>query len=195
MALKGVSLAEQEPFVSPRDPGHQDHPEYKKAVADGTEPPKPTTFHIGNLTRAQRTRIGDLTTAPTLREGIGFVMSPRRVEKAMETVLYGLTGWDNFLGEDDVPIPFEMGSQPNGAGGFSSVVSDKAMQHLSQEDVLELADAILLKNGMTSELEKNFGGASRQPNGTALVAGDAPNAPMTKNESEVVLPEPNSEKV
>lgn len=193
MALKGVSMAERTEFISPRDPGHPEHPESKSAIAEGKEPPKPTIFYIGNLTRAVRVRIGDLTTTPTMREGYGITMTTRRVERATECVLHGLVGWDNFLDDDDNQIDFTRGTQPDGKGGFGVVVSDECMQRLSADDILELSQAILERNGMTTELEKNFAGASLPFGGQPSATGDAPNAPTTKSESEVVLDEPKSD--
>ena len=190
MAIKGVSLAEKEPYILKDDPGHPENAEFKAAQSAGSEPEKPTTFYIGNLTKADRVEIGDMTASPSMR-GDTITMTMKRVERDYLIVQRGLKGWDNMLAHDGRPVKFETETQQQG-GKFIVGPSDECLSHLPQEAINEIAGAILDKNGMRSAVEKNFEGASPQPVAQPFAIGDAPNAPTIRNESEDAQRQPSS---
>jgi hypothetical protein len=203
MALKGVSLAEREEFISRDDAGHPKNitaevdkriaaamvgrktalgddkeAEIRKAVTSHDDF-KPTQFYIGNLTRAQRIELGDMGATPTMKDG-GITMSMQRTKRAYSLVQGALKGWDNMYDHEGAPAIFALGTSQVGTG-FASSASDASMAHLSQELVHELAAAILDKNGMRTELEKNFEGASQPSADPLSMVGAAPTAPQNKN--------------
>lgn len=182
MALKGLSLAEKEPYVLKDDPGHPDK------VGDTGE--KPTIFYIGNLSQADRVEIGDITMTPTM-SNTGVSMSMQRMKKTYLTVQRGLKGWENFTDTSDKPTPFEAGTDKDGTGKFRPVVKDECMLRLSSEMIFELADAILIKNGMSKELAKNSGTPSPQSLETLLMGGIVAPATELPNEYAAAQNEPS----
>jgi hypothetical protein len=192
MAVRGVSLAEREQHILKDDPAHPDQiiKETEKrlsaipfaerearrpSIEDNVreEAGKPTVFFIGNLTKADRVELGDMTNAPIMRDG-GIIMDSRRVKRAYELVQRGLKGWENFLDASGRVVAFQEGTIQNAGAGFSKGVHPEVLAHLSQEQMLELANAVLDKNGMRTELEKNFAGASQPSAANPSVTGDAP---------------------
>lgn len=175
MAIHGLSLAESEEYILPEDPGHPEHVEYKKAVAAGNAPATPTVFKIGNLTKQDRTLLGDMTNAPTMQAGT-LTMSNKRTHRSYETVQRGLRGWSNLLTPEGKPIPFKTESLPDGLGGFMAVVSDESMLALPTPVIHQLAEQIMARNGLTNAAVKNSEGASLlsaesdSPDGTAEAA-------------------------
>jgi hypothetical protein len=181
MAIKGLSLAEKEPYILKDDPGHPDN------VGDSGE--KPTIFYIGNLTQADRVEIGDITMTPTMNN-TGVTMSMQRMKKTYLTVQRGLKGWENLTDPDGKPIPFEQGTDKDAAGKFRSVVKDECMLRLSSDMIFELADAILIKNGMSKELAKNSDTPSQPSLETLLMGGIVPPATETSSANEAAPNEP-----
>jgi hypothetical protein len=149
MAIKGVSLAEREEVILTIDPGHPDHADYKQAIAAGRTPEKPTKFFIGNLTKAIRIEIGDMTGGATMRDG-GITMDMRNARKAYTLVTYGLKGWDNMTDAEGNPVKYTEATSPNGAGGFTTTVSEESMSYLSADVIRMLGHKILEKNGMAA---------------------------------------------
>ena len=182
MAIRGVNLAEKEPFIHPDDPGHEDHAEFKAAVKAGKPTEKPTTYYIGNLTAADRVELGDMGATPTMRDG-GITMSLRNTARAYEVVKRGLKDWDNQLAHDDKPAKFTMGTVRTATGDFQPCVDDSSMLFLPNFIINSLAQKILEKNGMSIELEKKSEGASSLSDDLSSVIGDAPLAPPTNNEN------------
>jgi hypothetical protein len=198
MAIRGVNLKETEEYILESDPGHPDNisaevakrargknlsekqKEELAAEIAGESNFKPTVFMVGNLTQGDRVELGDMTTAPTMRNGT-FVMATRRISKAYAAVRKGLKGWDNLLDHTTgEPVPFATETASDDLGNFSVVASEQSLSYLSQEQVQELADAIMDKNGLKSSLEKKLEGASSQPADLLLETGDAPTAPTNK---------------
>lgn len=209
MAIKGVSLSEKEVLILKSDAGHPDNirkeaaarwlkdrmntkgksknttdtpsddelADYDKKVAE-EEAFKPTIFYIGNLTRGQRIELGDMTATPTMRDG-GVTMSMQRTRRAYQVVQGGLKGWDNMQTSEGAQASFTLGTSQT-AAGFATMVSDESMAHLAGEVISEISIAILDKNGMRTELEKNFEGASQQSVDPHLTAGVAPSAATIK---------------
>lgn len=182
MAIKGLSLAEKEAYILKDDPGHPDN------VGESGE--KPTIFYIGNLTQTDRVEIGDITMTPTM-SNTGVSMSMQRMKKTYLTVQRGLKGWENFTDEAGKPIPFEQGTDKDGTGKFRPVVKDDGMLRLSSDVIFELAEAVLVKNGMTKELVKNSDTPSQQSLETLLMGGIVPTATETFEESVDALNEPS----
>lgn len=176
MAVRGLSLAEKEPFILNGDVGNPEHPEHDKDV-------KPTIFYIGNLTQGDRIEIGDITMTPTM-SNIGVSMSMQRMKKTYLTVQRGLKGWENFPDEDDKPIAYETITDKDASGKFREVVSHDCMLRMDSDTIFELADAIMKKNGMAKELAKNSDTPSPQGLETLLRVGTATSATETTNESE-----------
>lgn len=187
MAVHGVSLSEREPVILNDDPGNPEHPDYKKAVEKGQTPETPTTFYIGNLSRADRIEIGDMRPTPSV-QGNAMTMQNRQAQKAYETVARGLKGWDNMLTADGKPATFEETTEQRG-GKFLPVVAESSMQILTYAMIEELSEKILEKNGLKEATVGNSAGASLQSIGLGSLIGDAPNAPQTSSESEDV-PQP-----
>jgi hypothetical protein len=212
MAIHGVSLSEREAYVLDADPAKPEN--ITKAVKDRADAYKrstgiaadtikleaieadvrheagaPTVFYTGNLSRADRIEIGDMTVTPTMKDN-GITMNQQRIRKAYTIVARGLKGWDNMLDSDGNVARFELSTAQVGAG-FSATVSDDCLSLLTQENIQELATRILIKNGMQGELEKNLDAASQQLSGQALLGGAATPAPTIKNESAVAQTEPN----
>lgn len=190
MAIRGVNLAEKEQYIHPDDPGHEDHPEYKKAIESGKTPEQPTIYFLGNLTTEDRIELGDMGATPTMRDG-GITMSLRNTQRAYEVVKRGLKGWENQLDHDGKPAKFTEGTLKTASGQFRTCVDDSALSHLPTQIINDLASKILEKNGMTVALEKKFEGASPQSEGLNSVIGDAPVVPPISNESGDVLDQPN----
>lgn len=188
MAIRGVSMAEREEVILPHDPSHPDHREYKKAVAAGDDPGQPTKFFIGNLSKACRIEIGDLSTSPTMRDG-GVTMEMRRTKRAYTIVQRGLQGWENMLDHAGKPAKFELATIQT-TGGFVKGASDACMQLLSADDIDALARLILDKNGMTRQAEGNSGVPSLPFGDLPSVNGAATDAPKTSdvNEDAPALP-------
>jgi hypothetical protein len=191
MAIRGVNLSEKEDYILLDDPGHEDHAEYKKAIKEDREPEKPTVFHIGNLTQADRIEVGDMGTSPSMKDG-EIKMTAQRVRRAYLICQRGLVGWSNFLDGNGAIIPFEQETQRTASGGFRKVASEGCLAHLTKSMVIELSGAILDKNGMRNEIEKKFDGVSQQPDDLFSGIGDAPNVPQTSGVN-VVAPPPLSE--
>ncbi len=183
MAIRGVSLAEREEVILPHDPGHPDHKEYKAAVKKGLPLPEPTKFYIGNLTKACRIEIGDMSTSPTMRDG-GVTMEMRRTKKAYMIVQRGLQGWDNMLDHAGNPAKFEQATIPTASGGFVKGASDTCMMLLGADEIDALAKLILEKNGMTRQAEGNFVNPLQQSVAELSESGPATDAPQTNNASE-----------
>ena len=190
MAIRGVNLAEKEPFILPDDPGHEDHEDYKAAIAAGKDPEKPTVYYLGNLTAEDRIELGDMGATPTMRDG-GITMSLRNTQRAYQVVKRGLKGWDNQLDHTDKPVKFVEGTLRTATGGFQPCADDRSLLHLPQHIINALAAKILEKNGMTGELEKKSAGASSQSEGLSSVIGDAPIALPISSENEAA---PNQRK-
>lgn len=182
MAIRGVSLAEREEITLPHDPSHPKHPDCIKALKEGRDPGEPTKFFIGNLTKACRIEVGDLSTSPTMKDG-GVTMELRRTKRAYTIVQRGLAGWENMLDHSGKVAKFELSTIQTGAG-FVKAASDAAMQQLSVDDIDALARAILDKNGMTRQAEGNSGTQSL-PFGDLLSGiGDATTVEQTSSENE-----------
>lgn len=175
-------MSEREEVILPHDPSNPDHADYKKAVKNGDDPGKPTIFYIGNLSKACRIEIGDLSTSPTMRDG-GVTMELRRTKRAYTIVQRGLQGWDNMLDHDGKPVKFDLATIPT-AGGFVKGASDACMQLLSVDDIDALARLILEKNGMTRQVEGNSGALSLPFGDLPSASGDATNAAKTSEQSE-----------
>lgn len=191
MAIRGVNLAEKEPWVHPDDTGHPEHEAYKKALAAGDTPDKPTTYYLGNITGEDRVRFNDdLASAPTMKNG-GLFIASRNYEKMYELVRFGLKGWDNQLDANDKPVQFTTESVPGPGGGFREVVSKNCMALLPNFVLTELAEAIKAKNGMTDELAKKSDGASQLPSDLLSVLGGAPNAQTQTKENEDASSQPS----
>ena len=210
MAIKGVSLAEKEPIVLKSDPAHPDQikKEVEKRLKEFTDPDaraearstvenevaedagEPTTFHIGNLTRSDRIELGDLNATPTLKDG-GISMQMRRVQRAYALVERGLVGWENMLSATGKVVPFKRGTGQVGETGFKSVVHEDCMTHFSQEVMLELSEAILKKNGMTSDMVGNSENPLPPLIEGSLESGAATTAPRNSSESEDAQVLPN----
>lgn len=178
-------MAEREEVILPHDPSHPDNAAYKKAIKEGTDPGQPTKFYIGNLSKACRIEIGDLSTSPTMRDG-GVTMELRRTKRAYTIVQRGLVGWDNMQDHDGRPAKFDLGTIQT-AGGFVKGASDACMQLLSVDDIDALAKVILEKNGMTRQAEGNSAGLSLPFGDLPSASGNATDAPTTKDENEGVL--------
>ena len=192
MAIRGVNLAEKEAWVHPEDPGHEDHADYKAAIAAGKTPEQPTVYYLGNLTSEDRIELGDMGATPTMRDG-GITMSLRNTQRAYEVVRRGLKGWDNQLDHDGKPAAFEMGTVRTSTGSFQPCVEGSSMQHLPQMIINDLAQKILEKNGMTAELEKKSEGASPLHADLSSVIGAAPTVPTPSNVNGDAQP-PQNEK-
>jgi len=210
MAIKGVSLAEKEPIILKSDPAHPDQikKELKKRLADIGDPDRrdeekpriedaikeeagePTVFHIGNLSRADRIELGDLNATPTLKDG-GISMQMRRTQRAYALVERGLVGWENMLSGTGRAVAFKKGTGQVGDSSFKAVVSDECMSHLSQEVVIELSEAILKKNGMTSDMVGNSEGQSPPLIEQSSENSTARPAPQNNNVSEDAQVLPN----
>lgn len=193
MAIRGVSLAEREDYILREDPGHPDHPEFIAAQKANQTPDKPTTFFIGNLTRADRIEMNDMTTTPVM-SGSTVSMTTQRTRKAYEVVRRGLKGWDNMLDAEGNPAKFETITDQVGASSFREVVSDTSMSVLSSQHIMELADAILLKNGMTEDMAKNFGSVSQPSGDQHSQDGHVQDAPTNKSKSVDAPPKPSQGK-
>lgn len=174
MAIKGLSLSEKEAYILKDDPGHPDNAEKSDE--------KPTIFYIGNLTNADRIEIGDITMTPTMSNS-GVSMSMQRMKRIYLTVQRGLKGWENFTDGNDKPIPFEE-ETANTGGSYRKVASEASMLRLTSEQVVELSEAILKKNGMTKELAKNSAAVSPPSLETLLMGGTAMDVPPTNSENE-----------
>ena len=186
MAIRGVSLSEQEEVILPHDPGHPDHPEYKKAIKEGREPESPTKFFIGNLTKGCRIEIGDMSASPTMKDG-GVTMDLRNTKRAYAVVQRGLMGWENMLDSSGKPVKFEQQTIQT-ASGFVKGASDASMLVLSGDEIRVLAKMILDKNGMTRQVEGNFGGQSPQSGDLLSALGNVIPAQQTSNVSEDAPP-------
>jgi hypothetical protein len=182
MAIKGLSLAEKEPYILKDDPGHPD------AKTDTGE--KPTIFYLGNLTQADRIEIGDITMTPTM-SNTGVSMSMQRMKRTYITVQRGLKGWENFTDEEDKPIPFEESTVKDGSGKFRATVKDECMMRLTSDMIFELGDAILKKNGMTKELAKNSDTPSSLSLENLLSGGIAEAATENSESNEDATPSPS----
>lgn len=204
MAIKGVSLAESQEFILSSDAGHPDNITKEverriKVEARGgkveavrrteietevrNDPAfKPTIFKIGNITKADKVRLGDLTASPTMH-GNSVTMTSRRTEKAYETVQRGLTGWENFSDARGNPIPFER-STASLSGNFVTVVSEESMNQLPVSAVYEIAEEILRVNGMTDAMVGNSVVPLQQSEEQPSEAGPATDVPISKNEKE-----------
>lgn len=154
MAIRGVSMAEREEVILPHDPGHPENPAYKKAVKKGQTPEEPTKFYVGNLTKACRIEIGDMSASPTMKDG-GVTMDMRNTKRAYTIVQRGLADWSNMLDHNGKPARFGSTTLQT-ANGFVKGADDETMQLLSGEDIRVLSVKILEKNGMTKQTEGNF---------------------------------------
>lgn len=176
MAIKGLSLAEKEPYILKDDTGNPEHPNYDESE-------KPTIFYIGNLTQGDRVEIGDITMTPTM-SNTGVSMSMQRMKKAYLTVQRGIKGWDNFLDENGKAIAFETTTEKDATGKFREVLDHDSVLRLDSDTIFELSDAILKKNGMTKELAKNSDTPSPLSLETLLTGGTAPDATETSKKKE-----------
>jgi hypothetical protein len=183
MAIRGVNLRESEDYILKSDPAHPDNP----VKTDE----KPTIFRIGNLTAGDRVELGDMVSSPSMKDGT-ITMSLRRVNKAYEVVRKGLKGWDNFIGFDGNEVKFKEETAQSPQGAFLKVASAESLLHLPQEAIIELSNAILDKNGMRSELEKKFDGASSLSDASLFGTGLVTDAPLISNENEDALSQPSS---
>lgn len=182
MAIRGVSLSEREEVILPHDPGHPDHPEYKKAVKQGRKPDEPTRFFIGNLTKGCRIELGDMTTSPTMKDG-GVTMELRRTKRAYAVVQRGLQGWENMTDHAGKPLKF-VGGTVQTPHGFVVGAADESMLHLGADDIDALSKLILEKNGMTRATEGNFGAPSLPFGESLSETGDATTAQTSSDVSE-----------
>jgi hypothetical protein len=190
MAIKGLSRSEKEAYILSFDSGNPEHPDFKAAVKAETPTDRPTTFYLGNLTQADRVEIGDITTVPTMNN-TGVSMSMQKMKRTYLTVQRGLKGWDNFTDEEGQPIVFESTTTKDSSGKFRETAKDECLQFLDTEMVLELCEALLKKNGMVKEIEKNSEGASPLSLDDLLAGGLATSAPTTTNSNEDVPPQPD----
>jgi hypothetical protein len=190
MAIRGVSLSEREEVILPHDPGHPEHPEYKKAIKQGRNPDEPTKFFVGNLTKGCRIELGDMTTSPTMKDG-GVTMELRRTKRAYAVVQRALHGWENMTDHKGKPIAFVSGTVQT-PHGFVAGASDETMMQLGADDIDALSKFILEKNGMTRQAEGNFGAQSLPFGGTPSENGDATTALTDSAVSEDAQEPPKS---
>lgn len=182
MAIKGVSLAEREAVILPHDPGHPDNADFKAAIKAGRETEQPTKFIIGNLSRADRIELGDMTTSPTMRDG-GVTMEMKRTKRAYAAVERALQGWENMLDANGKPVKFVPGTIQT-ANGFVAGASEESLAHLSAFDIFALSEIILAKNGITKALEGNSEGALLPSEDTPSLDGLAADAPKANKKNE-----------
>jgi hypothetical protein len=149
MALHGVFTKEKVSFIHPSDTGHPDHPDYKAAVEAGRMPDKPTVFYIGNLTYNDKIEMTDMVQNAKLVDGVATLI-PQPTARAYEVVRRGLKGWDNYIGENGVPIKYATETVPNGDGTFSVSVSRDCITAMPISLIMDLSTEIMVKNGMVA---------------------------------------------
>lgn len=191
MAIRGLSMAEKSPYILKADPGHPEHADHKMKVKAGDAPEAPTTFYIGNLSAADRMEIGDMGATPTMHGG-SITMKGNAFTKNYVTVKRGLKGWDNFLDENGNAITFETSTEQLASGEFRALVTDECLSRLGRDDISELASEIMRKNGLTSEMEKNFAGLSQQLVGQPSETGVAQTAETSSESNEDAQPQQSS---
>lgn len=202
MAIRGINLSEKESFIHPDDPGHPDNVEIeletrvqRKAKIEDVDVSaiskaerdailqsikndiefKPTQYFVGVLTATDRTELGDMVAAPTMRDN-GITLTPRNNERISEIVRRGLKGWVNQQDHAGTQVEFETATAQNIKGRPIVVASDKSIACLPTFVINWLADTISQKNGMTVDLVKKSSGVSQPSLDQILGTGDAPNA-------------------
>lgn len=196
MAIRGLSMAERQPYILKEDSAHPDtiKEEAKKRCAKlrshngeseqyfeelvRKEVGEPTVFFLGNLTHEDKIYLSDLVgSLEQTREG-NMRMANRNTYRAFECVRRGLVGWENYMDDSGAIIQFERVPAVTDRGQPRKYVSDDCLNRLHIDIVRELSGEILRLNGVTTELEKKLEGLLQQQSdphsmdGLALPAGN-----------------------
>lgn len=151
----------------------------------------PTKYFIGVLAATDRTELGDMVAAPTMRDN-GITLTPRNNERIAEIVRRGLKGWENQQDAEGNVIQFETATAQNIKGRPMVVAADKSIASLPVLVVNWLANEISRKNGMTNELAKKSSGVSPQSLDQLFGTGDAPSV-MTSSVENAAAPDQPSD--
>jgi len=144
MPIVGIALASERKYESDLDP------------SKGT--PEATQFILGTLDSRIYGRLKDSATSihvdPTKGEAESVTTTINSNEVAFNTVVYGLRGWENFVGEDGKEIKFKSSKRTHGSHSYK--VADPEMVKLIPQAVLsELSEQIKKDNDLSEDEEKN----------------------------------------
>lgn len=172
MAVRGLSMAERQPYIPKDDPAHPDNirDAVEKQVSASAEvidrqraeelaiekAGEPTTFYLGNLTHEDKIYLSDLVgTLEQTREG-SLRMKNNNAQRMYECVRRGVVGWHNLLDENDSPIPFELVPGVNDRGQPRKYISASCLNRMHLDLIREVAAELFKINGVTTELEKKL---------------------------------------
>lgn len=134
--LKALSTSETWTFESEHDPDK------------GT--PNATRFTLGVLDVFIRARIFDGSTTIN-EEGL---LSLKHTQMNLESVKFGLRGWENFKDEKGNDIPFETVTQIVNGRKYE-VVTDECLGRLNLPVISEIGQAIRDGNSLAEDVVKN----------------------------------------
>ncbi len=141
MAIRGISLSETETFILPID-----------------DPTNPTKWKIGVIDSLIMAEIQDLITIFEPGAG-GDRNAPAKTKLCMnlvqvEAARYGLKGWENYVDNTGMQIPFRTEKKYVG-GKTVDAVADDLLRTIPFDIVSALGKRILDKNKFLEEEAKN----------------------------------------
>lgn len=145
MAIKALDLSKTRVYVSKLDTGDDPTKWHlgtlssrdKGAIRDSA-----TSFSFSNddLARAKARAAGDTSVSD---EDSTLDTKVERSKMNFEAVRRGLVGWENFLDDNDLPIPFRTVVRDVGGGVKKSVVPNDLMDRIPLDVIDELATQIM----------------------------------------------------
>lgn len=150
MALKGLRVSEQYPYVSKLDDCYD--PDIEKAKEKGA-----TVFMIGTLRADRRTAIQDgvmSTDVGGLAAGGGGTFRMNTARQNLEACRFGLRGWENFKDADGKDLPFEV-EKKIAEGNEYACPTMETLSYLTTAIVNDLGREILSGNSVTVGEAKN----------------------------------------
>lgn len=144
MPITGLSLDTERVVESALDPDK------------GTD--KATKFTICALDSRVYGRLKDKATTmmidPSRGEQDAVQTNINSNEVAFETVMYGLRGWENFVGKDGKDIKFKSTKRTHGGQSYK-VADPDLVKMIPQAVLLELAEKIQAENELSETESKN----------------------------------------
>lgn len=140
MAILGISTFENQEYISEKDPA--------KTKEEGA-----TVFILGSLDVDIKAKLTDRSFSMEVGSGDQKINSQNNTV-ALDAVRFGLRGWENFKDKDGKAIPFK--SEETLIGGrMYSVVSQKTLNSLPIDLIVELGNKIMRVNTVSEQVEKN----------------------------------------
>lgn len=144
MAITGISSNERHIVICKDDPC--------QSIEDGA-----TGFHTSPISNAVITRIHDQQQTASMNFGDVQTQTfqNRTAYRNRECFRFGVKGWDNFFGDDGLPIEFSTMEVMEG-GQTYTVVSNSCLDRVRLATINEVGDEIWKRNTMSEKQRKNF---------------------------------------